>query len=176
MFQKGDFVTYAGKGVCIIRDVTTLNMEGIPKDRLYYQMQLVSDERSRVFTPVEQEEGKGSMRAVMSQEEALDLMEELREMQAGWIRDDREREAQYRDVLGRCDARGMLAMIYMLHCYRKERMLQGRRLPAMDTRYLNLAQDTLFAELAVVLKVTKEEIQKQVTEKIQLLESTVKSV
>ena len=48
MFEKGDLVTYGCKGVCEVKNITTLNLEGIPKDRLYYEMQsMVNAGRSR---------------------------------------------------------------------------------------------------------------------------------
>ena len=55
MFEKGDLVTYGCKGVCEVKNITTLNLEGIPKDRLYYEMQsmvngffLPSDRRKKM--------------------------------------------------------------------------------------------------------------------------------
>ena len=51
MYQKGDYVIYGCKGVCRIVEVTTLNMDGITKDRLHYEMQMVSAPGSRIFTP-----------------------------------------------------------------------------------------------------------------------------
>ncbi len=58
MFEKGDLVTYGCKGVCEVKNITTLNLEGIPKDRLYYEMQSMVNAGSRIFSPVGQEEKK----------------------------------------------------------------------------------------------------------------------
>ena len=69
MFEKGDLVTYGCKGVCEVKNITTLNLEGIPKDRLYYEMQSMVNAGSRIFSPVGQEE-KNAMRAVLTKEEA----------------------------------------------------------------------------------------------------------
>ena len=49
MFEKGDLVTYGCKGVCEVKNITTLNLEGIPKDRLYYEMQSMVNAGSRIF-------------------------------------------------------------------------------------------------------------------------------
>ncbi|MFR6589387.1 MAG: CarD family transcriptional regulator [Gallintestinimicrobium sp.] len=51
MFEKGDLVTYGCKGVCEVKNITTLNLEGIPKDRLYYEMQSMVNAGSRIFLP-----------------------------------------------------------------------------------------------------------------------------
>ena len=67
MFEKGDLVTYGCKGVCEVKNITTLNLEGIPKDRLYYEMQSMVNAGSRIFSPVGQEE-KNAMRAVLTKD------------------------------------------------------------------------------------------------------------
>ena len=36
MFQKGDYIVYGSTGVCEVMDVTTVEMTGVEKDRLYY--------------------------------------------------------------------------------------------------------------------------------------------
>ena len=77
MFEKGDLVTYGCKGVCEVKNITTLNLEGIPKDRLYYEMQSMVNAGSRIFSPVGQEE-KNAMRAVLTKEEAEELWDSCR--------------------------------------------------------------------------------------------------
>lgn len=36
VFKKGEYVVCGNNGICKVSDVTTLNMAGTPKDRLYY--------------------------------------------------------------------------------------------------------------------------------------------
>ena len=85
MFEKGDLVTYGCKGVCEVKNITTLNLEGIPKDRLYYEMQSMVNAGSRIFSPVGQEE-KNAMRAVLTKEEAEELLGQLPECRLCWER------------------------------------------------------------------------------------------
>ncbi len=176
MFQKGDFVTYGCKGVCEIKDVTTLKMDGVPKNKLYYELQLVLDVGSKIFTPVEHEESKNVMRPVLTKEEAGALLEELPMLEEPWIKEDRAREEKYRSAINRCDPRGMLSIIRSMHGRRKERAIQGRKLPAMDSKYLKVAEDNLFLELSMALEVPAEKVKEYVTDQIRLLEGTVKNV
>ncbi|PWM33327.1 MAG: CarD family transcriptional regulator [Clostridiales bacterium] len=166
MYRKGDYVIYGCKGVCEIREVTTLNMEGIPKDRLYYEMQLVSDPGSRIFTPVEHEGSKSVMRPLLSEDEVRDLLKRIPELEEEWIRDDRAREAHYREAVNHGDAEAMLSMIRQLQLRRRSRIEQGKKLPVMDSRYLKTAQDNLFQEFSIVLNVGKEKLESYVSEKI----------
>lgn len=131
MFEKGDLVTYGCKGVCEVKNITTLNLEGIPKDRLYYEMQSMVNAGSRIFSPVGQEE-KNAMRAVLTKEEAEELLGQLPECRLCWEKDERRREETYRRIINHSDARGMLCMIRTITDYGRERVLEGRRMPAMD--------------------------------------------
>ena len=166
MYRKGDYVIYGCKGVCQIREVTTLNMEGIPKDRLYYEMQLVSDPGSTIFTPVEHEGSRSVMRPLLSEDEARDLLRKIPELEEEWIRDDRAREAHYRDAVNHGDAEAMLSLIRQPQLRRRARIEQGKKLPVMDSRYLKTAQDNLFQEFSIVLDASREKVESYVAERI----------
>ncbi len=176
MFQKGDLVTYGCKGVCVIKDVTTLKMAGIPKDRLYYEMQLLHDAGSKIFTPVDHEASKSVMRPVLSAGEAEVLLGRLEFLKEEWIPDDRAREAHYREAINHSDAEKMLAMIRLLHFRRKERMAQGRKLTAMDSKYLRMAEDNLYTEIALAFQIPMNEAAAQVEDQIARLDETIRTV
>ena len=53
MFKKGDYIVYGSTGVCEVLDVTTMHMDGIPDDKLYYILQPYQKNVSEVFTPVD---------------------------------------------------------------------------------------------------------------------------
>ena len=36
MYKKGEYVIYGSSGVCQVGDVTTLDIDNVPKDREYY--------------------------------------------------------------------------------------------------------------------------------------------
>lgn len=53
MFRKGDYIVYGSTGVCEVLDVTTMQMDGIPDDKLYYVLRPYQKKESEIFTPVE---------------------------------------------------------------------------------------------------------------------------
>ncbi|MDO4293977.1 MAG: CarD family transcriptional regulator [Eubacteriales bacterium] len=175
MFQKGDLVTYGCKGICEIKEITTLQMDGIPRDRLYYEMQSLLA-GSKIFTPVEPGQSKNVMRLVLTEDEAHRLLSRMPECVTFWVREDRAREEVYREIINNCDAGGMLTMIRSLYARRRERVMQGRKLAALDSRYLKIAEDNLYAELALVLHVTREEIRDYVTRQVLALEGAIQPV
>ena len=79
MFEKGEYVVYGNTGICQVMDVTTMDMAGFPKDRLYYVLRPDGKQEGRIFTPVSN--GKLVLRRVMTQEEAENLIEEIPEIE-----------------------------------------------------------------------------------------------
>lgn len=100
--------------LCEVKNITTLNLEGIPKDRLYYEMQSMVNAGSRIFSPVGQEE-KNAMRAVLTKEEAEELLGQLPECRLCWEKDERRREETYRRIINHSDA--MRNALYDPHNY-----------------------------------------------------------
>ena len=70
MYQKGDYVVYGTKGVCLIEDVTMLDWgaDCISSEKLCYKLTPRFVKGSTIYAPVENE--KTVIRSVMSREEA----------------------------------------------------------------------------------------------------------
>lgn len=175
MFHVGDYIVYGCKGVCLVKDITTLKMDGIPKDRLYYELQPCFQEGSRIYTPVEPGNGKNVMRPMLTREEATKLLDQLPDAQEEWIKDDRMREASYKEMINNCNADKMLRTIKMLHLRRKERAASGRKLAVIDSKYLHFAEENLFAELSICLDEPREKVEDYLEEKIGMLEGTMRN-
>ena len=75
MYEVGDLIVYGRTGICEVTEITTLKMDGVPKDKLYYILRPVREKRGKVFTPVDNE--KIVMRRVISKEEAEEFKEEV---------------------------------------------------------------------------------------------------
>ena len=89
------------------------------------------------------------------EEEAEELLGQLPECRLCWEKDERRREETYRRIINHSDARGMLCMIRTITDYGRERVLEGRRMPAMDGRYLKAAEDNLYAELSIAMEIPR---------------------
>lgn len=176
MFQKGDFVAFGNKGICRIKNITTLDMDGIPKDRLYYEMQPVLNAGSKVFTSVEQADESGTMRKLMTSDEAVRLLSSPPEEEPAWEADDRKREEQYRSIINGNQAAGLLALIRYVHIRQRGRALKGRRLASMDARYLKTAEEHLYTELSISMQVAAEEIREYVESGIRVPQGYIRSL
>lgn len=168
MFKKGDFVIYETMGVCQVVDVNTVEMKGIDRNKLFYYLEPLGVKDNRLYIPVENH--KSLMRSLLSKEEASALLEQVQSVGALWVSDYKHREENYKEALKSCDCREWMKIINTLYHRKAERTAHGKKLPAMDSHYLKLAEECLYTELALVLGTSEEDVGHMVSEKMQLQE------
>lgn len=164
MFEKGDYVIYGSTGICCVMGVTSMDMDGIPKDRLYYILQPEGKPGSKIFTPVDNQ--KPVIRKVLSKEEAEELIEEIPEIETLDIGNDKLREEKYKEFVQSCDCRKLIRIIKTIYLRDKKRIENGKKATAVDERYLRLAEDNLYAELSMLLGIPKNHMESYITSKI----------
>lgn len=164
MFKKGDYVVYGSSGICEVAEVTTMNMEGIPKDRLYYVLCPYHQTGSRIFTSVENQKIK--MRKILTKEEAEQLIQEIPSMETILISNDKLREERFKEGIRSCECREWVRVIKTLYLRIQERVAQGKKIPATDEKYKKLAEKNLYAELSFVLKVPEKEMEDYITKRL----------
>lgn len=156
MFEKGSYIVYGNSGVCKVEDITTMNMDGISRDRLYYVLCPLSQAGGRIFTPVDNQ--KSLMREIASEEEAVNLIDEMPEIEALWIANDKHREANYKECMKTCDCREWVKIIKALYARKVERSAQGKKITSTDEKYLKMAEEALYSELSIPLGIPKNEV------------------
>lgn len=164
MFEVGEFVVYGSKGVCRIVDISHIDISGADKDRLYYVLSPIGDKNAKIYAPTDNP--KITMRKVISKEEADKLILELPEIELLWVPDDKQREAKYKEVMRTCDYRAWVSIVKTLYLRKKERMAQGKKITALDERYMKAAENELYGELSLTLGIPREEMEDYIKDKI----------
>jgi CarD family transcriptional regulator len=164
MFEIGDFIIYGTNGICEVIDITTMDLPGIPGDKMYYVLQPGGQGDNRIFTAVDNR--KMIMRKIMTWEEANHLIEEIPQIEELWISDEKQREELYKVSLRSCQGREWVKIIKTLYVRREERIAQGKKITATDERYLKLAEESLFGELAIPLQITRESMSELIAARI----------
>ena len=164
MFKKNDYIVYGSAGVCRVEAVGPLSVAGMSQTKEYYTLEPVYEKGSRVFTPVDNE--KVVMRPILSREESDRLIDEITGLDPLQIADERSREDTYKEAMRKCDCREWVRVIKTLHQRIEERFAQGKKATSSDEKYLHLAQDSLYGELAFSLSIPKEKVEDFITEKI----------
>lgn len=157
MFQIGEYIIYGMNGVCRVDEIGPMNMSGVDSDRVYYTLLPLYTKGSRVFTPVDNK--KVIMRPVITEKEAYDLIDEMKNIELIDEADDKHRELAYKESLKSCDCRELVRIINTVSKRKAERLEQGKKMSACDEKYLKQAEDGLYGELAISLKMEKDKVE-----------------
>lgn len=164
MFEKGDYIVYGSTGICVIEDITTMDMPGIAKDRLYYVMKPYGQVGNKIFTPVENPKMK--LRRVLTKDEALGLIDEIPNIEEIGIQEEKLREQKYKEYIRSCECENWIRIIKTLYHRKQERVSQGKKVTATDERYFKLAEDNLYTEFSISLDMPKNEVEEYITQRI----------
>ncbi len=169
MFKKGEYVVSGNKGVCIVEDITPLNISGVDREREYYILKPVYMAGSTVYVPVDAAES--SLRRVLSREEADRLIRGIREIPLITISNDKLLEQEYRGCMRTNDCTEWIRIIKTIYQRKQKRLAAGRKVTALDAKYYRLAEDNLFGELAISLELPRGEVEDYITREMEKTES-----
>ena len=121
-----------------------------------------------MYTPVDNQ--KIVMRSVLSRDEAERLIYDMKDIETFWIQDEKRREELLKESLKTCDCREGVKIIKTLYLRKQSRLANGKKEIAVDERYLHVAEDSLYGELAIALNMPKSQVEQFVCERIEALE------
>ncbi len=164
MFAKGEYVICGNKGVCMVDDITTVHMEGIDSNKLFYLLKPVYSKTSTIYVAVDNK--TPSIRKILTREEALAFIDTIPSIGFLYIKDDKNGETVYKESFQKNDIVELVKIIKTSYLRGNERIKQGRKIVAVDEKYYKMACEYLFSELSVCLDIDREEIENDVLEKI----------
>ena len=164
MFEKGEYVVYGTKGVCQVEDITHVDMPGADKERLYYVLCPVHNTSGKIFSPIDNQ--KIVMRKVISEDEAKELIAEIPSIEELWISNEKEREAKYKEAVLSCDYKDWVGVMQTLYIRKQRRIAQGKKVTALDEKYLHLVENELYDELSIALHIPANQMERHIKEQI----------
>ncbi len=159
MFQVGDYIVYGSNGICRVEEITHPDIAGSTSDKLYYVLVPEKTRDSRLFCPTDN--NRVVLRSVITAEEAKALLEEVKEIEPLKIQSERQRDDTYKKAMKSCDLRQCVQMIKALLIRKEEREANGKKVTVTDERYMKLAEDGLYSELALAMGIDREEIKEK---------------
>lgn len=160
MFQIGDYIICGSNGVCEVCKIGSDGVPGAVAGRTYYTLSSVYSKGKTIFTPVDNE--KVVMRPILTRAEAEKLVSEIKDIEMLWISDEKRREESFKAALRTCDCRELVKIIKTLYLRRQERLAAGKKSITNDEKYLKLAENSLYEELAIPLELHKEDVEKYI--------------
>lgn len=158
MFRVGEYIVYGSVGVCRVEAIGPISIEKSEADRMYYTLVPVYETGSKVFTPVDNH--KVIMRPVLSKEEAQQLIDEIPEVETLWVPFEKGREEIYKEAMKKCDCREWIKIIKTLYLRKQARIAEGKKAVNTDEKYLHIAEEALYGELAIPLNMKPDEVLK----------------
>lgn len=164
MFEIGEFIIYGPQGVCKVADIGYMDLPGIPRDRLYYTLEPCHVLGGKVFTPVDNK--KAIIRPIISREKAMELIDDMENIETLWVADERKREFAYKEAIRKCDCRELVKIIKTTYLRKKSRTAAGKRVTAGDEKYLHMAEENLYGELAIALDMEASKVKQFILDRM----------
>lgn len=165
VFNKGEYVVCGNKGVCVVEEVTTLNITGVDKEREYYILKPVYTSGSTVYVPVDST--KESIRKVLERDEANKLISGIPDIPLITIANDKLLEQEYRGCMKSNNCEEWVKIIKTIYLRKQKRLEAGRKVTAVDAKYFRIAEDNLYGELAISLDMPREEVENYITSEME---------
>lgn len=156
MFAIDEYVIHITGGICQVTKIAPLEMPGADKERNYYFLAPVKTNASKVFVPVDND---SAIRKVMTDKEAWDLIDEIPDIEEMQVENEKLRETKYKEAIKSCDCRELVKVIKNLHTRKLQRLEAGKKTTATDEKYIKIAEDNLYSELAFAIGKNKNEMQ-----------------
>lgn len=156
MFNVGEYIICGSNGVCQVENIGPMKVPGVAKNRIYYTLTPVYSDSSTVYTPTDNQ--KIVMRPVLTKEEVCELVDDIGDIEILQIEDARRREGVFKEALKSCDCRELVKVIKTLYLQKESRIAKGKKNTSSDEKYLNIAEDSLYGELAIPLEMKREEV------------------
>lgn len=167
MFKVGEYIICGSNGVCQVEEIGPMKIPGVSKDRIFYTLTPVYSGCSAVYTPTDNE--KMIMRPVLSREEAWKLIENIAEIGIYEEPDNKRRDMIFKEALKTCDCKEWVKIINTLYLKKKNRIAQGKKEITSDEKYLQAAEENLYGELSIPLRMPKEKVESFISEKVDAL-------
>ena len=162
MYSAGSYVVYGTNGPCRVNEITYLDMPGCDTKRKYYVLEPVASKGSTIYSPVDSE--KVAIRAIITREEASELLETMDDVEPMSIGNEKFREESYREIMREGSCTQSAGMIRTLRQRRADRLAQGKKFTSVDERFLAEATGKLSCELAIALEKSQEEAEERLEE------------
>ena len=164
MFEVGDFVVHGNSGVCRVDAVQTMDGIGADRQRVYYTLVPLYTSGSKLFVPTDSK--KVIIRSVMTKKDVKKLMDEWNEIETLRVENDKNREEVYKEALRSCDSRQWVRLIKTSYQRNQTRIEKGKKATTSDERYLQMAEENLFGELAIPLEMSRGEAEAYIVAKV----------
>ncbi len=160
MYKVGDMILYGRTGVCTVEGVEEKLLRGEKTPQLFYSLKPLYQNCS-ISTPVA---SKVFSRHIITRDEAEKLIAALPSLEAEPYhnRNLNQLREYYRAKIELYDCFELARLCISIYRKRVDAETQKRKLGAVDERFLKEAEDLLYGELAAVLEIERNQVQRYI--------------
>lgn len=165
MYQIGERVIYGSVGVCEIKEIGPLEIQGAKKGVDYYTLSPVYQD-GRIFVPVDT---TVYIRPVLTKEEALSLISQIPGIEEDVFENNNPRllDEHYKIYFKSGDCIDLVRLIRAVYFKGQRAAKKGRRLGQVDERSMKRAEEMLHNELACALEIRPDEVKDFITKMLE---------
>ncbi|MEK9199071.1 CarD family transcriptional regulator [Ureibacillus sp. 179-F W5.1 NHS] len=160
MFKVGDTIIYSAHGLCHIDDISEKTFSGVTKT--YYVLHPLNNNKLEICTPVDNK--SISMLEIMNKEEANAILNVFTQPGIEWIEKTNHRTQTYSNLSRKGNREDIAKIIKTLMIKKYELECNDKKFPEYDRKLLMSIQNILFAELALSLEMSIEQIHTKILE------------
>ena len=157
MFNIGDMIMYGNTGVCKVTEIGQPDFEDPESTKQYYFLEPLY-QSGAIYAPIEN--GRVSMRAIISKDEANNLINSIPDIKELEFRpcSVQQLSKNYQAVIDTHDCTDLIKLIKAIRIKKRNLKMQNRTLGQIDKKFLKRATDLLHGELAASLEMELSQI------------------
>ena len=163
-YKEGDIVVYSSEGLCEIDELTEKKFDG--KVIGYYVLRSLYNKNSVTYVPMNNEKSLSKMRHILNREEIMSLIAEMPEEVMPWIKNDRDRQKAFKEILIYGDSKDLVRLTRTLYMHREEQMAKGKKLHLSDERVFKEAEKLIYEEISYVMDIPRDQVLNFITDKM----------
>lgn len=109
----------------------------------------MEDEKETIYVPVSNSDS--ALRPCLTEENAWKLIEKIPEISTPWTENEKMREQKYKEAIKANDPKALVVIIKMIYQRKQQRLAQGKKCTATDTKYFQIAEKLLYEELGTAI-------------------------
>ena len=155
MFKVDDYIMYGRTGVCKVVDITNekfINGE----ERKYYVLSPIHNNNNTIIK-IPLDNTKVPIRKIISKEDVTSLINDMSNMEALWIEDEKKRSNEFKTMLksGKCED-----LIKLISNKR-----HSKKLNKADKEIIKEAERLVNEEFAIILNISPKEVNSYISSK-----------
>lgn len=154
-YAIGDYLVYGTAGICSYDGTVKRSFDGI-EEAEYCRLIPLASTGSVYYVPVSDIDNR--VRALLSKDEVLALIDAIPETDAEWCSDKGERRNLFDKVIKSGDSRRIIGVLKALYERREERKSCGKKLSVPDEKAMKAAESLVLKEFSVVLGIDIDDL------------------